>query len=104
MKGTAATRRQRAEYERLVTVRDAMATVSVALFLSLCTLGIDFVVDVHLHDSPWAEIRNGATALAILTGLGVALQLVHRLYARRTWRYLALGSDDHGQSRPVSFP
>ncbi len=99
----AASRRQRAEYERLVTIRDATAAVSVGLFLALVTLGVDFVVDVHLHESPLAEIRNGATALVILVGLGVALQLVHRLYARRTWRYRAFGSDDHGHS-PASLP
>lgn len=94
-----ASRRQRAEYERLVTIRDGMATASVALFVSLVTLGVDFVVDVHLHESPWAEIRNGSTALVVLIGLGVALQSVHRLYARRAWRYLSLPGDDQGQSR-----
>ncbi len=99
---SAASRRQRAEYERLVTIRDAMATASVSLLLSLGTLAVDFVVDVHLHESPWAEIRNGATALAVLIAFGVALQLVHRLYARRAWRFLSYTRDDRAEGRPSS--
>jgi len=91
-----ASRRQRAEYDRLVTIRDAMAVVSVSLFLSLLALGVDFVVDVHLHESPWAEIRNGATALTVLVGVGIAFQLTHRLYVRRAWRYLSYGGNDRG--------
>lgn len=100
---SSASRRQRAEYERLITIRDAMATVSVSLFMSLGVLGADFVIDVHLHESPWAEIRNGATALVVLIGLGVSLQLVHRLYVRRAWRYLSYAGDDRAQARPPSM-
>ncbi len=91
-----ASRRQHAEYDRLVAIRDAMATASVSLFLSAGALGVDFVVDVHLHESPWAEIRNGATALVVLLGVGVALQLMHRAYVRRTWRYLSYATEDRG--------
>jgi hypothetical protein len=99
-----ASRRQHAEYERLVTIRDAMAVASVSLFLSLGALGVDFVVDVHLHESPWEEIRNGATALALLVAVGVALQLVHRGYVRRAWRYLSYAGDDRQQGRGPSLP
>lgn len=98
---SSASRRQHVEYERLVTIRDAMATASVALFLSLIALGVDFVVDVHLHESPWAEIRNGATALVLLVGVGAGLQLAHRVYVRRTWRYLSFAADD---ARPARGP
>ncbi len=91
-----ASRRQHAEYDRLVTTRDAMAAASVSLFLSLLTLGVDFIVDVHLHESPWSEIKNVATALTVLAGIGVALQLTHRLYVRRAWRYLSYAGTDHG--------
>ncbi len=101
---TTASRRQHAEYERLVTIRDAMAVASVSLFLSIVALGVDFVVDVHLHESPWAEIRNGATALVMLVGIGVALQLVHRGYMARTWRYLSYAGDDRQQGRGSSAP
>ncbi len=84
-----ASRRQHAEYDRIVTIRDAAAAASVSLFLSLLALGVDFIVDVHLHESPWSEIRNLATALIVLAGIGVALQLSHRVYMRRAWRYLS---------------
>jgi hypothetical protein len=99
-----ASRRQHAEYERLVTVRDGMAIASVSLFLSMVVLGVDFVVDVHMHESPWSEIRNGATALVVLVGVGVALQLVHRAYVRRTWRYLSYAGDDRRQGRGPAAP
>ncbi|MGE5361029.1 MAG: hypothetical protein ACM3NQ_18580 [Bacteroidales bacterium] len=92
---SSASRRQRAEYERLVTIRDATGAVSVSLFLSLLVLAIDFVVDVHLHESPWSKIRNGATAGTTLVALGVALQLVHREHMRRVWMYLANAPDSH---------
>jgi hypothetical protein len=88
-----ASRRQHAEYDRIVTIRDAMAAASVSLFLSLLALGVDFIVDVHLHASPWAEIRNLATALIVLAGIGIALQLTHRVYVRRAWRYLSYAGD-----------
>jgi len=88
-----ASRRQRAEYDRIVTIRDGMAAGSVSLFLSLLALGIDFIVDVHLHESPWAEIRNLATALTVLAGIAIALQLTHRVYVRRAWRYLSYTGD-----------
>ncbi len=93
---SAASRRQRAEYERVVTVRDATAATSVSLFLSLGVLAVDFVVDVHLHESPWAEIRNGATALVALVAIGIALQLAHRQYVRKAWRFLAGARDEPG--------
>jgi hypothetical protein len=89
-----ASRRQRAEYERLVTLRDAAACASVSLFLSIGILAVDFVVDVHLHESPWSEIKNGATALAVLIAAGVALQLTHRDYVKRVWRFLAYSRQD----------
>ncbi len=89
-----ASRRLRAEYERLITIRDATAAGSVSLFLSLGVLAVDFVVDAHLHESPWAEIRNGVTALVALVAIGIALQLAHRQYVRRAWRYLADGRDE----------
>jgi hypothetical protein len=92
-------RRQHAEYERLVTVRDATAAASVALFLSLGALATDFVVDVHLHESPWAEIRNGATATIVLVGLGIGLQLSHREYVKRAWRYLAEDREGRRENR-----
>lgn len=92
----AATRRQHAEYDRLVTIRDAMAAASVSLFVSLLALGVDFVVDVHLHESPWSEIKNGATAMTLLTGIGIALQLTHRLYVRRAWCYLSYAGNTRG--------
>ncbi len=84
-----ASRRQRAEYDRLATIRDATAAASVALFLAIAVLAVDFIVDVHIHESPWSEIRNGATALVVLIAAGVALQLTHREYVRRAWRFLA---------------
>jgi hypothetical protein len=96
---SAASRRQRAEYDRLVTVRDALATASVSLFLSLATMAVDFVVDVHLHESPWSEIRNGATAVVLMLALGVALQLRHREYVRRAWSHLAYTSEARPGSR-----
>jgi len=99
-----ASRRQHAEYERLVTIRDGMAAASVSLFLSLSALGVDFVIDVHLHESPWSEIRNGATALAILVAVSVALQLVHRGYVRRTWRYLSYADTEGRTRRDPSVP
>jgi hypothetical protein len=40
-----------------VTIRDATATASVALFLSLLTVGTDFVVDVNMHESPWSQME-----------------------------------------------
>jgi hypothetical protein len=83
-----ASRRQHAEYDRLVTIRDAMAVSSVSLFLTLLVLGVDFIVSAHLQDSPWAEIRNLATAVVVLAGIAVALQLAHRVYVKRAWRYL----------------
>lgn len=97
-----ASRRQHAEYERLVTIREAMAAASVSLFLSLGVLAVDFVIDVHLHESPWSEIRNGATALVVLVAVGVAFQLMHREYARRAWRYLTYGGDDRRDGRGPS--
>ncbi len=81
-------RRQRAAYDRLLTVRDATGAASVSLFLGLGVLALDFVVDVHLHESPWSEIRNGAVATAVIVALGVALQLAHREYVKRAWHYL----------------
>ena len=89
-----ASRRQRAEYERLVTIRDAAACSSVSLFLSIAILAVDFVVDVHLHESPWSEIRNGAAAVTVVFVAGVALQLTHREYVKRAWRFLALSRED----------
>jgi hypothetical protein len=97
--GSSASRCQHAHYERLVTIRDGMAAGSVALFMALVVLGVDFVVDVNTHNSPWSEIRNGATASAALVGIGVALQLVHRVYARRAWRYLSHAGGDQRQGR-----
>ena len=92
-----ASRRQHADYDRLVTIRDAMAVSSVSLFLTLLVLGIDFLVNAHLQESPWAEIRNLATAVIVLTGTAIALQLTHRVYVRRAWRYLAYaGSGERG--------
>ncbi len=99
----AASRRQHAEYDRLVVIREAMAAASVAVFLSAGTLGVDFVVDVHLHESPWAEIRNGATALVVLIGVGVALQAVHRVYVRRAWRYMSYVAPDRDRT-PAALP
>lgn len=95
----AASRRRRAEYERQVTVRDASAVASVSLFTSIAVLAVDFVVDVHLHQSPWSEIRNGATALLALVILGVALQMVHREYVKKAWRYLTFGRDERRDGR-----
>ncbi len=104
--GSSASRRQHAHYERLVTIRDGMAAGSVALFVSLLVHGVDFVVDVNTHDSPWSEVRNGATASAVLVAIGIALQLVHRVYARRAWLYLSSAGTDQRQGRgplpPVS--
>ncbi len=91
-----ASRRQHAEYERLLTVREATAAASVSLFLSIAILAVDFVVDVHLHESPWSEIRNGATAIVVLVAAGVALQLTHREYVKRAWRFLAYSRGDAG--------
>jgi hypothetical protein len=99
-----ASRRQHAEYERLITVRDATAVASVSLFLSLAALGADFVVDVHLHESPWSEIQNGATALVVLVGVGIALQLMHRDCVKRAWRYLAYGRNGRLEERGRSTP
>lgn len=93
-----ASRRQRAVYERLVTIRDATACSSVSLFLSIAILAVDFVVDVHLHESPWSEIQNGATALAVLVAAGVALQLTHREYVKRAWRFMAFSREDRRES------
>jgi hypothetical protein len=97
-------RRHHAEYDRLVTIRDGLAAASVALFVSLITLGVDFVVDVHLHESPWSEIRNGATALAVLIVIAVGLQLAHRVYVRRAWRYLSFAGDDVRSGRGPGSP
>ncbi len=94
-----ASRRQRAAYDRLLTVRDATGTASVSLFLALGVLALDFVVDVHLHENPWSEIRNGAVATAVIVGLGVALQLAHREYVKRTWHYLESVTDDAADVR-----
>lgn len=88
-----ASRRQRAEYERLITIRDATGAASVSLFLALLVLAVDFVVDVHLHESPWSEIRNDATAGTTLVALGMALQLVHREHMRRAWTFLSNAPD-----------
>ena len=101
---SAASRRQRAEYERLVTVRDGMATASVSLCLSLLVVGVDFIVDMHLRDSPWSDIRNGASAVVVLAGIGIALQLAHRAYVRRAWRYLSHERTDRGQERGGGTP
>ncbi len=101
---SAASRRQRAEYERIVTARDATAATSVSLFLSLGVLAVDFVVDVHLHESPWAEIRNGATALVALVAVGIALQLTHRQCARKAWRYLTWAEEARGNVRGIPGP
>jgi hypothetical protein len=84
-----ASRRQRAEYERLVTMREAAAAISVSLFMSLLILGADFVIDVHLHDRPWDEVRNAATAVATFVILGFALQLAHHFFVRRAWACLS---------------
>jgi hypothetical protein len=84
-----ASRRQHAEYDRLVTLRDATAAASVSLLLALAVLAVDFLVDVHVHESPWAEIKNVATAVGVLIVAVVALQLTHREYLKRAWRFLA---------------
>ncbi len=83
-----ASRRQRATYDRRVTAREATGTVSVSLFLAFGVLALDFVVDVHLHESPWNEVRNGAVASVVVVALGLAMQLAHREYVRRAWHYL----------------
>lgn len=99
-----ASRRQHAEYERVVTIRDGSAIASVSLFLSLGVLAVDFVLDVHLHESPWSEIRNGATALVALVAIGVALQLAHRQHVRKAWRYLTYLREDDGAGRGLPGP
>lgn len=85
---TVASRRQRAEYERLLTVREAAATASVSILASLLILGVDFVLDAPLHESPWNDIRNGATAVVVVAVLAIALQLLHRNSVKRVWAYL----------------
>jgi hypothetical protein len=85
--------RQLGEYQRLVTAREATAAGSVSMLLALGIAGVDFIVDVHLHENPWSEIRNGAVAILVLIGLAAALQLTHREYARRARSYLDYRGD-----------
>ncbi len=93
-----ASRRQHAEYDRLVAIRDATAAASVSLFVSLIAICVDFVVDVNLGKSPSSDIGNWATSLAILVIIGIALQLAHREYVKRTWRYLGYTAGDRDGS------
>ncbi len=96
---TLATEAQQYAYEKLTAIRDAAAAGSVAIFLSLAILAVDFVVDVHMHESPWSEIQNGATAVVVCIALGVSLQLAHREYVRRACRYLSAVLDEAREAR-----